>query len=460
MVTRKPLIQQLPYFQDSANLFAKIADQPWSVFLDSGSQSSRLGRFDVLAADPVCTLVTEGDSTTITENNISYQTDEDPFHLIKQKLLAADCQSDIVPFSGGAIGYFAYDLARRLEKLPVRAANAENIPEMAIGIYDWAVIVDHQKQQSWLVGQGLVDKTIDNWQQLIVQFSQLHEQPASKTFKVISAVQSNMSQQDYAQAFYQIKHYLREGDCYQVNLAQRFSCQCQGDPWQAYLHLRQINSAPYCSYLNTPRAQILSSSPERFLSVMDGFVETKPIKGTRPRKSDPEENNAQIQLLTASTKDKAENLMIVDLLRNDISKSCKKGSVNVAKLFEVESFATVHHLVSTVRGELGDDQHALDLLKSCFPGGSITGAPKIRAMEIIEELEPNWRGVYCGSIGYIGYNGNMDSNIAIRTLVHSDNTIRFWAGGGIVNDSDLDAEYQESFDKAAAMLSLLKQFQT
>ena len=321
-------------------------------------------------------------------------------------------------------------------------------------------IVDHQKLQSWLVGQGLVEKTVDNWQLLITQFSHRSPQVAGSAFKVTSDVKSNMDKQDYAQAFHRIKDYLTEGDCYQVNLAQRFNCRCQGDPWQAYLHLRKINSAPYCSYLNTPEAQILSSSPERFLSVMDGIVETKPIKGTRPRKADSAANDAQIHLLANSIKDKAENLMIVDLLRNDISKSCKKGSVNVPKLFAIESFATVHHLVSTIRGELEDDQHALDLLKSCFPGGSITGAPKIRAMEIIEELEPNRRGVYCGSIGYIGYNGNMDSNIAIRTLVHSNNSMRFWAGGGIVNDSGLDAEYQESFDKAAAMLSLLQQFQS
>ncbi len=459
MAIHKPLIKRLPYFQDSAALFANIAAQPWSVYLDSGSQSSRLGRFDVIAADPVCTLVTEGNTTTVSGHKQNYRSDEDPFQLIKQQLLAANCYSDIVPFSGGAIGYFSYDLARRLEKLPELAVDAENIPEMAVGIYDWVVIVDHQKQQSWLVGQGLVDKTIDTWQDLIAQFSEIPAQPRNPAFKVTSAIKSNMSQQEYAQAFHRIKHYLKEGDCYQVNLAQRFSCQCQGDPWQAYLYLRQINSAPYCSYLNTPHAQILSSSPERFLSVMDGIVETKPIKGTRPRKTDPEEDKLQIQLLRNSIKDQAENLMIVDLLRNDISKSCKNGSVNVPKLFEIESFATVHHLVSTIRGELDSNQHALDLLKSCFPGGSITGAPKIRAMEIIEELEPNRRGVYCGSIGYIGYNGNMDSNIVIRTLVYSNNTMRFWAGGGIVNDSDLNEEYQESFDKAAAMLSLLQQFQ-
>jgi para-aminobenzoate synthetase component 1 len=211
--------------------------------------------------------------------------------------------------------------------------------------------------------------------------------------------------------------------------------------------------------LNLPDVQILSSSPERFLSVDKGRVETKPIKGTIARKPGVLENEAQIEALANSLKDRAENLMIVDLLRNDISKSCKAGSVNVPALFAVESFATVHHLVSTVEGQLEAGLHALDLLRGCFPGGSITGAPKIRAMEIIEELEPNCRGAYCGSIGYIGYNGNMDTNIAIRTLVYSENTLRFWAGGGIVNDSVLEAEYQECFDKAQAIFNLLEQLE-
>ena len=261
----------------------------------------------------------------------------------------------------------------------------------------------------------------------------------------------------YTQAFNRIKQYLKDGDCYQVNLAQRFGAHCEGDPWMAYQTLRKINAAPFSCYLNLPEVQILSSSPERFLKLTKGVVETKPIKGTRPRKQDDAEDRQQIKSLENSHKDRAENLMIVDLLRNDISKTCEKGSVKVPVIFDVESYATVHHLVSTVTGLLADDQHALDLLKSCFPGGSITGAPKIRAMEIIEELEPNRRGVYCGAIGYIGFDGNMDTNIAIRTLVHSKNTIRFWAGGGIVNDSVMEEEYQESFDKAAAMLDLLQQ---
>ena len=454
MPPQKQLIFLLPYFADSSALFSLIAGQPWSVFLDSGYPYSNQGRYDIIAADPVCTLVTQGDITEITRNNLTIKSSEDPFDLVKQQLISDFMSDDDLPFNGGAIGYFSYDLARRLETLPIIAEDAEHIAEMAVGIYNWAVIVDHQLQKSYLVGHECDEQ---KWHALIAQFSQLPEQQEHDAFKVISSVNSNMDKAFYTRAFNRIKQYLKEGDCYQVNLAQRFVARCEGDPWSAYQLLRELNAAPFSCYLNLPDVQILSSSPERFLKLTKGVVETKPIKGTRPRKQDNAEDQQQIKSLESSDKDRAENLMIVDLLRNDISKTCLKGSVKVPVIFDVESYATVHHLVSTITGILADDQHALDLLKSCFPGGSITGAPKIRAMEIIEELEPNRRGVYCGAIGYIGFDGNMDSNIAIRTLVHSKKTIRFWAGGGIVNDSVVEEEYQESFDKAAAMLDLLQQ---
>jgi para-aminobenzoate synthetase component 1 len=455
MSSLKQLHSPLPYFKNSAALFAPIAGRPWSVFLDSGYPYSQQGRYDIIAADPVCTLVTHGDATWITRGGVSVQSTEDPFLLVKQQLIGNFPAIDGLPFNGGAIGYFSYDLARRLEKLSAIAEDAEHIAEMAVGIYDWAVIVDHERQESTLVGH------VDNdqkWRALIEQFSTLPADRHDQPFKVVGDIKANMDKEAYAKAFYRIKHYLKEGDCYQVNLTQRFAAGCEGDPWTAYLALRELNAAPFSGYLNLPEAQILSSSPERFLKVTNGIVETKPIKGTRPRRQDVAENQEQIQQLKNSKKDRAENVMIVDLLRNDLSKTCKKGSVKVPVLFDVESYATVHHLVSTVTGELADDQHAMDLLRSCFPGGSITGAPKIRAMEIIEELEPNRRGVYCGAIGYLGFDGNMDTNIAIRTLVHSENTIRFWAGGGIVNDSVMEDEYQECFDKAAAMIRLLQRF--
>ncbi len=445
----------LPYFADSSLLFSTIADKPWAIFLDSGFPYSGQGRYDIIACHPEITLLTKGNKTEIiAKDQISYS-DEDPFLLLKKYLKDGFQSTDDLPFNGGALGYFSYDLARRLENLPVIAKDEENIAEMSIGIYSWAVIVDHQQKQSWLVGN---ETKKDSWPSLIEQFSQVSIDNKDDVFVISDKPQSNMDKAYYQRAFDKIKNYLKEGDSYQVNLAQRFSSPCSGNPWVAYKALRKINAAPFSSYLNFPGVQILSSSPERFLKVINGEVETKPIKGTRPRHAESAKDQEYREALSNSQKDRAENVMIVDLLRNDISKNCQEGSVKVPKLFDIESFATVHHLVSTVKGILAEGQHALDLLRNCFPGGSITGAPKIRSMEIIEELEPNRRGIYCGSIGYIGFNGNMDTNIAIRTLVHSENTIRFWAGGGIVNDSVMEDEYQESFDKAAALLNLLDQF--
>ncbi len=445
-------LSSLPYLPDSARLFSVIADQPWATFLDSGLAEKRQGRYDIFASDPVCTLLTQGKNTTVSTLDSAFVSDQDPFTLIKQQLPFQQPFSE-VPFNGGALGYFSYDLGRNIESLPEIAKDAEHIPDMAVGIYLWAVVVDHKEEKSYLVGCA---ENTKQWQDLIQQFSHYPQHQNIESFQVTSDIHSNMSEEAYGHAFDKIKHYLKEGDCYQVNLAQRFVASCQGSSWQAYCQLRQINSAPFSAYLNVPGVQVLSSSPERFLKVSNGTVETKPIKGTRPRKECLQANQQQIEDLQKSNKDRAENVMIVDLLRNDISKNCLPGSVKVPKLFDVESYATVHHLVSTVTGQLVKGSHALDLLRSCFPGGSITGAPKIRAMEIIEELEPNRRGVYCGSIAYIGFDGNMDSNITIRTLVHSENSIRFWAGGGIVNDSVKAEEYQECFDKAAAMISLLQ----
>lgn len=453
------VIHPLPYFSDSAKLFQSFAASEWAIFLDSGRPRSKQGRFDIIVANPICTLVTQGENTTITTKNDVVVSNENPFELLKSELNRYAKMFDShniahfdLPFIGGAIGYFSYDLSRRLEHLPTLAKDKEAIPEMAVGIYDWTLIIDHETAQSFLICYNEKNRAeiLDT-----INFSQIENSEAS--FSITSEITANFSQETYTQAFQKIKHYLKEGDCYQVNLTQRFSATCEGETWQAYKILREINAAPFSAYLNFPDVKILSSSPERFLKLKHGQVETKPIKGTRPRKSEEIENTAQILDLLNNPKDRAENVMIVDLLRNDISKVCE--NVRVPKLFEIESYSTVHHLVSTVTGKIKENQHALDLLQNCFPGGSITGAPKIRAMEIIEELEPNRRGVYCGSIGYISFDGNMDTNIAIRTLVQSHDTIRFWAGGGIVNDSKVEEEYQESFDKAAAMFDVLKRFQ-
>ena len=456
MAVSKTRIAHLPYFPDSSLLFAPLAGQAWAMFLDSGYPHSKQGRYDIIVAQPVCCLETFGQITRISSDGTWLESHENPFTLVKQHLhrLALSSENEAnLPFIGGALGYFGYDLARRLENLPALRADNGNIADMAIGIYRWALVVDHQQQRSYLVEQGIAEA---QWQHLISQFSHLPAPTSQSNFQVTSPVGVNMQRQEYEQALTRIKHYLTEGDCYQINFSQCFQASCQGDAWQAYQTLRAINAAPFSAYLNLATLQVLSSSPERFLKVQQGGVETKPIKGTRPRKTEPLADEQQQQLLQTSSKDRAENVMIVDLLRNDLSKTCTH--VRVPALFAIESYATVHHLVSTVTGELKAGKDALDVLQSCFPGGSITGAPKIRAMEIIEELEPQRRGVYCGAIGYISFDGSMDTNIAIRTLVHEQGVIRFWAGGGIVNDSVIAEEYQECFDKASALLRLLAMF--
>lgn len=448
------LLAELPYRADSASLFARIAHRPWAVYLDSGWPGSHYGRYDILAAEPFITITTQGEKTQVRENQSVSVTDEDPFLVLKSILKRFGTEATHLPFAGGAIGYFAYDLARRLESLPEQAMDAERMPEMAVGIYDWAAVFDHHAGRAWLVGQGHDARTAQQWPELLRLLSS-DETAETGVFEVKGQVRSNMDEASYAIAFDRIKRYIADGDCYQVNLAQRFSVEAQGDSWTAYRQLRQFSPAPFSAYFNTPDAQILSASPERFLRVEDGRVETKPIKGTRPRSTDPVQDKAYADALQSSLKDRAENVMIVDLLRNDIGKNCAVGSVRADKLFELESFANVHHLVSTVTGALAPGRDALDLLRGCFPGGSITGAPKLRSMEIIEELEPHRRGVYCGAIGYIGFDGNMDTNIAIRTAVYSNGIIRFWAGGGIVADSEMQKEYRETLDKASGMLQLM-----
>lgn len=444
-----------PYSPDSALVYQGLAHRPWPVFLDSGHPHCAQGRFDILAADPRATLTTRGLKTELLGPAGGRIAMGDPFALLQEELGPRRPGIAELPFSGGAIGYFGYDLGRRLERLPSLAQDAEGIPEMAVGIYDWALVVDHRERRSRVVAQD--EDGLERALGLLATAKGERRGGRPRApFRVNDRVRPNFSHAQYLSAIARIKHYLREGDCYQVNLAQRFSAPADGDPWQAYLGLRQLNPAPFGAYLSTPACRVLCSSPERFLRVQGRAVETRPIKGTAPRGLDPIEDLMLADALRHSQKDRAENVMIVDLLRNDLGKVCAIGSVQVPRLFEVEHFARVHHLVSTVRGRLADGRTALDLLRACFPGGSITGAPKLRAMEIIEELEPHRRGVYCGAIGYVGFDGNMDTNIAIRTLVHSDGVARLWAGGGIVADSDAESEYRECFHKAAALLDLLE----
>jgi para-aminobenzoate synthetase component 1 len=433
---------ELPYQTDAAHYYAALADLPWAVWLDSGGMS----RYDILTAAPHHTLIMD-------------EAHDDPFAWVRSELGAHVSTVENVPFAGGALGYWGYDLARRMYELPGVGEDAKlaHLPDMAIGIYDWALVLDHQLHTARLVSHQRYAETAKLLPQ-ILQRLQSNTKLPHDTFRVQGKITSNFTLESYAQAFASVQNYLQAGDCYQINLAQRFSAAATGDTLGAYLMLRSLSPAPYSAFLNLPHARILCASPERFLCVQNGSVETRPIKGTRPRSSDALRDHQLAEELRNHPKDRAENLMIVDLLRNDLGKSCAPGSVRVPKLFEVESFANVHHLVSTVEGRLAEGRDAFDVLRDCFPGGSVTGAPKLRAMQIIEQLEPDRRGIYCGAIGYVGFDGNMDSNIVIRTLVYTGNEVRCWAGGGIVADSEVAAEYQETLDKASAMLRLLQHY--
>ena len=449
--------EDVPYYEDVAEVFSGFANLPWAVFLDSGRPLSEFGRYEIFSAYPKKTFVTRGRLTTVTSGGNQQVVPDDPFDLIAQELFRNPILPDDLPFTGGALGFFSYDLGRRVENIPVTALDDIKLPEMAVGIYHWAYIADHVERKAMVVGDLSASRVRLNWQDIINNVSNPIATNVNEDYQAVNKIQSNMTAEQYAEKFSIVKNYIGSGDCYQVNLAQRFNVKIKGNSWEGYKRLRKINPSPFSAYMNTPDCKVLSVSPERFLQVSDEVVETKPIKGTRPRSSDKVVDEQLKHELEQSTKDKAENVMIVDLLRNDLSKRCEINSVKVTKLFDIESFPTVHHLVSTIEGKLPVQTSPVELLRECFPGGSITGAPKIRAMEIIEELELHRRGLYCGSIGYIGFNRKMDTNIAIRTIVEKDNQAYFYAGGGLVWDSNVDEEYQETFDKAAAMFTFFNQ---
>ncbi|GAA4899294.1 aminodeoxychorismate synthase component I [Ferrimonas pelagia] len=442
-------------------LFAPLCAQPWAMLLDSafehGGRNHPDARFDIIVADPIATLTTYGQHTSVQLPDSRFDSKADPLLLVQQiqrRLLGPLCDKEReLPFTGGALGHFSYDLGRRFERLPASASDDIGVPEMAVGIYDWAVLIDHQLERVELLVRG----SDADWHRRLVWLQrQVGQNAPMEDFRLLGPWRDQTSRLQYQRSFDRVQAYLRSGDCYQINLTMRFCADYQGDEWLAYLKLRQGNMAPFSAFIRLPDAALLSLSPERFLQVNGRQVETKPIKGTRPRHADPLQDAAAADALRHADKDRAENLMIVDLLRNDLGKMAAPGSVKVPSLFAIESFPAVHHLVSTVTSTLAESRTALDLLRGAFPGGSITGAPKIRAMEIIEELEPSRRSLYCGSIGYLSQNGHMDTSITIRSLVAKQQQLYCWAGGGVVADSECDAEYQEIFDKLSRILPLLQ----
>ncbi|WP_442113405.1 aminodeoxychorismate synthase component I [Pseudomonas sp. NUPR-001] len=440
-------LHALPYLADPAAYFERIRQAPGAVLLDSARPSAERGRFDLLSAWPLHTLTPQASEagTAFLQRLRSSLAQLGPAQLPDGIEL---------PFAGGLIGYLSYDFGRRLEQLPTLAANDLGLADASLGLYAWALISDHQLKRSQLLFHPSL---ADAERQRLIN---LFDSPATASnthFSLLAPMQGDISREEYRQAFDKVQAYIHAGDCYQINLTQRFRAPCEGDPWHAYQAVRQACPTPFSGFQALADGScLLSFSPERFIQVSNGRVETRPIKGTRPRSADAEQDARNGAELLASRKDRAENLMIVDLLRNDLGRTCEIGSVKVPELFSLESYPNVHHLVSSVTGQLAADKDALDLIAGSFPGGSITGAPKIRAMQIIDELEPSRRALYCGSLLYIDVRGEMDSSIAIRSLLVKDGQVCCWGGGAVVADSDWQAEYEESITKVKVLLDTLQ----
>lgn len=440
-------LHPLPYQPDPAVYFARLRHAPGAVLLDSARPGAERGRFDLLSAWPLQHLQAAAD-----ESGLAYlQRLREGLAQLGEAQIPDGVE---LPFAGGLIGYLSYDFGRRLEQLPSLATDDLGLADAQLGLYAWALASDHLMRTTHLVFHPGLDET--ERQRLVTLFEAPPAAQATR-FKLLSPMRGDLDACEYQHAFDRVQQYIQAGDCYQINLTQRFRAPCQGDPWHAYQALRRACPTPFSGFqLLADGSALLSFSPERFIRVSQRQVETRPIKGTRPRAPDPAEDARNAAELLESRKDRSENLMIVDLLRNDLGRTCEIGSVKVPELFSLESYPNVHHLVSSVTGRLPPGKDALDLIGGSFPGGSITGAPKIRAMQIIDELEPTRRALYCGSLLYMDVRGEMDSSIAIRSLLVKDGQVSCWGGGAVVADSQWQAEYEESIAKVRVLMETLQ----
>lgn len=472
-MTTRPCTQvtSIPYHSNSCDYFERIRHLDLPILLDSNANATN-GRFDIIAAQPVAVLsswLREDFSSIANRDSIEYihlseaYFNAHGFELINETLNRYTTKNSChehSPFVSGAIGVFSYDFG-----MPLNAIKAPeqkpSWPSLIIGIYQWAIVQDHQQQLAWLLADPKCSS--DRVKTLLTVLNKRTRSQEIQLLTLTSEWHVNGNKDAYSQLFEKTKDFINAGDCYQINFAQQFSAHYEGDPWQAYRQLRTVSPTPFAVYFELPHSALASLSPERFIQVNETTVKTQPIKGTRKRANNSLEDATLMAELSGSEKDRAENLMIVDLMRNDLGKSCVLGSVKVPSLFQIETHPNVHHMVSTVEGQLtrSDTIDSLTLLLNTLPGGSVTGAPKRRSMEIIDQLENFSRSIYCGSVAYINNSGDMDSNILIRSLLFSEDQKRHfgqvncWGGGGIVADSEVEAEYQESLQKINNLLTAL-----
>ena len=457
-----PQYRPIDTSRDMPGLFEAFLDLPHPVLLDSPPSGNTPARYSYLAAEPFLVVRSKGRRVWVEGLGEPSVVEGSPFDVLRDLLgrYEIDPIAGLPPFQGGAIGYLAYELAHHLELLPATVADGLGLPEMNIAFYDWVVARDGTTGETWAIATGLPEggeagaRHRLDWIEDRVDKS-LPPASASGSAVITSRVSSNFTKDAYLRAVRTVKEFILAGDVYQVNISQRFEADITANPWELYRRLRHVNPSPFSAYLGFPEVSVLSASPEEFLKLEDGLLRTRPMKGTRPRGNTAAEDREAAAGLLASEKDRAENVMIVDLMRSDLGRVCVPGSIAVPELFAIEEYPTVYQMVSTVTGRTRAGVGPVEVLEACFPGGSVTGAPKIRAMEIIDEIEPVQRSVYCGAIGYIGFDGSMLMSVPIRNILVTGDRAYIQVGGGIVADSDPAAEYQESLDKATGSLMAL-----
>jgi para-aminobenzoate synthetase component 1 len=468
---RHSLTEEIDTRLTAPEVFELFHNKPYSFLLDSGMDPERLGRYSFIGTEPFLIMRSRGNEITFISRGKQEEKEGNPFDILGKLLdtYRLESPNSPIPFDGGAVGYLSYDLCHFIERLPVTAIDDLLLPECYFSFYDTLLAFDNLKGKAYISSTGfpeLNEKTrlrrarmrLEEIKSCLVsQLPYILEvNPVNVSINNEAVLKSNFTRETYIEAVNRVREYIAAGDVFQVNLSQRFETELNVTPYELFRRLHQINPAPFASYLNFDGVTIVSASPERFLRLNGDCVETRPIKGTRPRGKNSVEDALLAQELLNSAKDRAENVMIVDLERNDLGRVCRYGSVKVTELAVLETFPTVFHLTSTVTGKLQPNKDRIDLLKATFPGGSITGAPKVRAMEIIDELEPTRRSVYTGAIGYLGFDGNLDLNIVIRTFIIKGNKAYFQVGGGVIYDSNSEAEYQETLDKAKALIQALR----
>ena len=467
MTARYPLIEEIHMAPEPAWCFEAFVSRPFSFFLDSGMDPGKLGRYSFMGSDPFLVLRSRGDEITVIQDGTEEIRRGNPFDVLGELLevYTLDRNEADFPFVGGAVGYFGYDLGHFIERLPDTAVDDLQLPECYLAFYDAVIVYDHLDGKTFIISTGFPELEesgrLERAEERLKELRNrvLLSPPPQLRQEVLASgsveLRANFTHDHYLKAVETAREYICAGDIFQVNLSQRFEADITILPYELYKRLRKINPAPFANYFGFDGVSIVGASPERFLKVRSDWVETRPIKGTRPRGKTPREDDELAQSLLASVKDRAENVMIVDLERNDIGRVCRYGTVKVTELALLETYPTVFHLTSTVVGQLMEDKNRIDLLKATFPGGSITGAPKVRSMEIIDELEPTHRSVYTGSLGYLSFNGDMDLDIVIRTIIVKEGRAYFQVGGAITYDSDPEAEYIETLDKGRAMMQAL-----